>query len=157
MSTLVMHRGLDHAHRLRTVREMQETGAPIMTGTDTGTVAVYPGFSVHDELALLVEAGLSPMAALHAATAEPARYLGADTGRIAAGRAADLVVLDADPAARHPEHDPAVRCGGSRPLDRRRRTPGDPRRGRARRRRHARGGRGRLPVSHTATTRACVG
>jgi imidazolonepropionase-like amidohydrolase len=84
-------------HRLRTVAEMHEHGVPIMTGTDTGTVAVYPGFSVHDELALLVEAGLPPMAALHAATAEPARFLGADTGRVAAGRAADLVVLDADP------------------------------------------------------------
>ncbi len=84
-------------HRLRTVGEMHEHGVPIMTGTDTGTVAVYPGFSVHDELALLVEAGLSPMAALHAATAEPARFLGTDTGRVAAGHAADLVVLDADP------------------------------------------------------------
>jgi cytosine/adenosine deaminase-related metal-dependent hydrolase len=37
------------------------------------------------------------MAALHAATAEPARFLGTDTGRVAAGHAADLVVLDADP------------------------------------------------------------
>ncbi|HEY0452365.1 amidohydrolase family protein [Actinophytocola sp.] len=84
-------------HRLRTVHEMHQHGVPIMTGTDTGTVAVYPGFSVHDELALLVEAGLSPMAALQAATAEPARYLGTNTGRIAAGHAADLVILDANP------------------------------------------------------------
>ena len=85
------------AHRLRTVADMHGHGVPIMTGTDTGTVAVYPGFSVHDELALLVEAGLPAMAALHAATAEPARFLGARTGRIAPGHAADLVVLDADP------------------------------------------------------------
>ena len=85
------------AHRLRTVRELHEHGVPLMTGTDTGTIAVYPGFSVHDELALFVEAGLPPMAALHAATAEPARFLGARTGRIAPGHAADLVVLDADP------------------------------------------------------------
>jgi imidazolonepropionase-like amidohydrolase len=84
-------------HRLRTVADMHAHGVPLMTGTDTGTVAVYLGFSVHDELALLVEAGLSPMAALHAATAEPARFLGADTGRVAPGHAADLVVLDADP------------------------------------------------------------
>ncbi|MFY1637092.1 amidohydrolase family protein [Solwaraspora sp. WMMB335] len=83
--------------RLQVVGEMHGHGVPIMTGTDTGTVAVYPGFSVHDELALLVEAGLPPMAALHAATAEPARFLGSDTGRVAAGHAADLVVLDADP------------------------------------------------------------
>lgn len=85
------------AHRLATVADMHAHGVPIMTGTDTGTVAVYPGFSVHDELGLLVRAGLSPMAALYAATAEPARFLGARTGRIAPGHAADLVVLDADP------------------------------------------------------------
>ncbi len=85
------------AHRLATVADLHAHDVPIMTGTDTGTVAVYPGFSVHDELALLVEAGLSPMAALHAATAAPARFLGARTGRIAPGHAADLVVLDADP------------------------------------------------------------
>lgn len=85
------------AHRLRTVGELHEHGVPIMTGTDTGTVAVYPGFSVHDELALFVRAGLPPMAALRAATAEPGRFLGTDTGRVDAGHAADLIVLDADP------------------------------------------------------------
>lgn len=70
-----------------------------MTGTDTGTVAVWPGFSVHDELELFVAAGIPPMAALHAATAEPAAFLGTRTGRVAPGHAADLVILDADPLA----------------------------------------------------------
>jgi imidazolonepropionase-like amidohydrolase len=86
-------------HRLAIVGEMHRAGVPIMTGTDTGTCGVYPGFSVHDELALLVAAGLSPMAALAASTVEPARFLGANTGRIAPGAAADLVVLGADPLA----------------------------------------------------------
>ncbi|GAB1514533.1 amidohydrolase family protein [Actinophytocola sp. KF-1] len=84
-------------HRLRTVRRLHEAGVPLMTGTDTGTVAVWPGFSVHDELELFVAAGIPPMAALYAATAEPAAFLGTRTGRIAPGHAADLVILDANP------------------------------------------------------------
>jgi hypothetical protein len=86
-------------HRLRTVRHLHEAGVPLMTGTDTGTVAVWPGFSVHDELELFVAAGIPPMAALHAATAEPAAFLGTRTGRVAPGHAADLAILDADPLA----------------------------------------------------------
>jgi imidazolonepropionase-like amidohydrolase len=84
-------------HRLRTVGQLHEAGVPLMTGTDTGTVAVWPGFSVHDELALMVEAGLPPMAALYASTAEPAAFLNARTGRVARGHLADLAILDADP------------------------------------------------------------
>jgi len=86
-------------HRLTIVGAMHKAGVPIMTGTDTGTCGVFPGFSVHDELALFVDAGLSPMAALAASTAEPARFLGANAGRVAPGAAADLVVLGADPLA----------------------------------------------------------
>ncbi|MFI7676646.1 amidohydrolase family protein [Actinophytocola sp. NPDC049390] len=84
-------------HRLRTVRRLHEAGVPLMTGTDTGTVAVWPGFSVHDELELFVSAGIPPMAALYAATAEPADFLGTRTGRIAPDHAADLAILDANP------------------------------------------------------------
>jgi imidazolonepropionase-like amidohydrolase len=56
---------------------------------------------MHDELALLVRAGLTPMQALRAATYEPAAYLGAldSLGTIRPGRAADLVLLDRDPLA----------------------------------------------------------
>ncbi|GAA3750657.1 amidohydrolase family protein [Plantactinospora mayteni] len=85
------------AHRLRMVGELHRAGVPLMVGTDVGTCGLFPGFSVHDELGLLVEAGLTPMAALHAATAEPASFLGARTGRIARHCAADLVMLDANP------------------------------------------------------------
>jgi imidazolonepropionase-like amidohydrolase len=58
---------------------------------------VWPGFSVHDELALFVQAGIPPMAALHATTAEPAAFLGTRTGRVAGDHLADLVILDANP------------------------------------------------------------
>ena len=59
----------------------------------------FPGFSVHDELALLVEAGLTPMEALQSATRNPARYFDrlADLGTVESGKIADLVLLDADP------------------------------------------------------------
>jgi imidazolonepropionase-like amidohydrolase len=57
-----------------------------------------PGFSLHDELARLVAAGLTPAEALAAATTEPASYLQADSiGRIRAGAVADLVLLDGNP------------------------------------------------------------
>jgi len=80
---------------------MHRAGVPILAGTDVGNPFVYPGFSLHDELGLLVEAGLTPAAALRAATLDPARYLGvADSlGSVARGKRADLVLLDADPLA----------------------------------------------------------
>ena len=55
---------------------------------------------MHDELALLVDAGLTPAEAISAATATAAEHFGlADRGRIAPGMRADLVLLDADPTA----------------------------------------------------------
>jgi hypothetical protein len=74
-------------------------GVGLLVGTDLGTREIYPGFSVHDELALLVErVGLSPLEALRAATLNPARYLGADSlGTVAAGKVADFVVLEGNP------------------------------------------------------------
>ena len=80
---------------------MRRDGALILAGTDLGNPYVYPGRSLHDELASLVEAGYSPAAALRAATLDPARYLRlADSlGTIAVGHAADLILLDADPVA----------------------------------------------------------
>ena len=57
------------------------------------------GFCVHDELATMVRAGMTPLAALQTATINPARYLGREMtlGTIAPGRSADLVLLDANP------------------------------------------------------------
>ena len=77
-------------------------GVPLLAGTDTPNPFVYPGFSLHDELELLVEAGLSPLAALQASTLNPARYLGAtdSLGTVEPGKVADLVLLRANPLER---------------------------------------------------------
>jgi imidazolonepropionase-like amidohydrolase len=72
-----------------------------LAGTDVLNPYCFPGFSLHDELGLLVEAGLSPMEALQAATLNPARFLGKekDLGTVEKGKIADLVLLDASPLA----------------------------------------------------------
>jgi imidazolonepropionase-like amidohydrolase len=73
----------------------------MLAGTDAMNPFCFPGFSLHDELALLVESGLTPLAALQSATLRPAEYLGRaeEFGIIAAGKRADLVLLSADPLA----------------------------------------------------------
>ncbi len=87
------------AARLATVRALAHAGAPLLLGTDMGNPWVVAGFSVHEELANLVEAGLSPAAALRAATRTPAECLGAtgEFGAVAPGLRADLLLLEADP------------------------------------------------------------
>jgi imidazolonepropionase-like amidohydrolase len=86
------------ARRMRLAGELARAGVPLMTGTDLGTAYLLPGFSLHDELRFLVQAGLSPAQALRAATLEPARSLGRrDQGTVERGKVADLVLLDADP------------------------------------------------------------
>ncbi|HYV63323.1 MAG TPA: amidohydrolase family protein, partial [Bryobacteraceae bacterium] len=84
---------------LKMIGEMNRAGVPILAGTDTAAgVRVYPGFSLHQELSLLVKAGLSPMQALQSATSNAAKFLElADSGTIERGKRADLVLLDADP------------------------------------------------------------
>jgi imidazolonepropionase-like amidohydrolase len=71
----------------------------MMTGTDTPIPSVIPGFSVHDELMDLTSAGLTPYEALRAATFNPAEFLGVagEAGSIAAGKRADLLLLEANP------------------------------------------------------------
>ena len=87
------------AQFLATVGAQRAAGVGILAGSDCANAYVVPGFALHDELRLLVEAGLSPADALAAATSSPARFLGLgeDRGTIAPGRRADLVLLDADP------------------------------------------------------------
>ena len=84
---------------LKMVGDMNKAGVPLLAGTDTAAgVRVYPGFSLHEELELLVQAGLTPMEALQAATRNAGKYLGlTDTGTIEPEKRADLVLLDADP------------------------------------------------------------
>lgn len=85
--------------RAAQVGRLARSGVPLLAGTDAGWPWVIWGFSVHEELKLLVEAGLTPLQALKAATLIPARYLGAmdSLGTVATGKLADLVVLDGDP------------------------------------------------------------
>jgi imidazolonepropionase-like amidohydrolase len=83
------------------VLQMQSFGVGVLAGTDTGDPYVVPGFALHDEMESLVEAGLTPLQALNAATINPARYFNVDTSRgtIEKGKLASLVLLDADPLA----------------------------------------------------------
>jgi imidazolonepropionase-like amidohydrolase len=81
------------------VGTMRKAGVEFLAGTDVMNPYCLPGFSLHDELALLVQAGLTPMEALQAATRNPARFFGneKEMGTVQAGKLADLVLLDADP------------------------------------------------------------
>ncbi len=83
------------------VGEMQRTGVKILAGTDTPNAYDIAGFGLHDELALLVKAGLTPMQALVSATRSPAEYLGEldRQGTVEKGKFANLILLDADPLA----------------------------------------------------------
>lgn len=85
--------------RFELVGEMHRAGVGLLAGSDVLNPYCFPGFSLHDELEWLVKAGLPPIAALQAATRNPALFLGrmADSGTVEAGKLADLVLLDADP------------------------------------------------------------
>lgn len=85
--------------RIRTVAAMQRAGVGLLAGTDVPSPFLVPGLSLHQELELLVAAGLSPLEALRAATLNPARYLEAtdSLGTVRAGNLADLMLLDANP------------------------------------------------------------
>src|SRR5580704_13391343 len=90
-----------YERKLQIVGAVHRAGVPLLAGTDAGWVQpyVYAGFSLHDELAMLVQAGLTPMESLQAATINPARFLGMekDLGTIEKGKVANLVLLEADP------------------------------------------------------------
>jgi imidazolonepropionase-like amidohydrolase len=92
-----------HAQLLRksmdVVAQMQKAGVKILAGTDAPAPYVFPGFGLHDELQLLVEAGLTPLEALQSATKSPAEFLHTtkDSGTMEKGKLADLVLLDANP------------------------------------------------------------
>ena len=78
---------------------LHRSGVMILAGTDAPEPYVPPGFSLHQELEMLVESGLTPASALAAATINNAHALGqqAHLGSIEPGKLADLVILDADP------------------------------------------------------------
>jgi imidazolonepropionase-like amidohydrolase len=81
--------------------EMHVAGVSLLVGSDSLDEGVIPGFSLHLELAQLVKAGFTSMEAIHSATAGAAEFLGntRDFGTIETSQLADLVLLDANPAA----------------------------------------------------------
>ena len=84
---------------LQNVGQAHAAGVRIVAGTDAGDTYVFPGFAVHEELAELVRAGLTPADALRSATIDAALFTDADRdyGSIEVGKVADLVLLDANP------------------------------------------------------------
>lgn len=87
-------------HAIATVRQLKAHGVPILAGSDAPNPGTAHGASIHRELALLVQAGLTPSEALTAATAAPAAALHLnDRGRIAVGLRGDLLLVNGDPTA----------------------------------------------------------
>jgi len=95
--------GVDYAHARSTVFAFHRAGVTILAGTDAYRGPAFPasiqhGEAFHEELGLLIEAGLTPVEALRSATVVPAEYFGfTDRGVIEAGRRADLLLIDGDP------------------------------------------------------------
>jgi hypothetical protein len=85
-----------NARDARLAVALHQAGVQLLAGTDE---YFLPGFGLHEELALLVQAGLSPLAALRTATLNPAEFLGREkeSGSIAVGKRADLVLLERNP------------------------------------------------------------
>ena len=84
----------------RFVKTLSDAGVRVGAGSDSGAGVIPTGWGTHHEMQLLVKAGLSPMQALEAATGNAAELLSdgeSDYGTIAAGKVADLVLLDANP------------------------------------------------------------
>lgn len=80
------------------VGQMHRAGVRLVTGTDMSAGVVHPGFSMHEELELLVQVGLTPAEALRAATINPAHlYPKTNAGVVGTGKRADLVLLEASP------------------------------------------------------------
>ena len=89
---------------MKLVKMMKDARVKILAGTDTSPNPfaipyLFPGFSLHDELASYVKVGLTPLEALQTATRNPAEFLGLvnELGTIEKGKFADLVLLDSNP------------------------------------------------------------
>jgi imidazolonepropionase-like amidohydrolase len=97
----VAARHKEHELSMKVLPMLQHAGIPILAGTDAGYLNSfnYPGEGLHDELELYVKAGLTPQQALVSSVVTGPRFLGhADRyGAIATGKAADILILDANP------------------------------------------------------------
>lgn len=84
----------------RDLREMHEAGVELLVGSDVAVLNIYPGFSIHDEMALFVkEIGMTPSEVIERATSRSARFLkiSDSVGTVERGKVADLVLLEANP------------------------------------------------------------
>lgn len=90
---------LDYQRKFSIVKMLLDTGNRFLAGTDCLNPYCFPGFSLHDELDLLVQAGLNPAQAIEAATLNPARYMKQEKlwGSIEKGKRADVVLLNRNP------------------------------------------------------------
>jgi imidazolonepropionase-like amidohydrolase len=88
-----------HARQLEIGRIMHRAGVKFLAGTDLSNPWIFPGFSLHDELANFVAIGMTPLQALQTATLNPARFYSAvdSMGTVGVNKIADLVVLDGNP------------------------------------------------------------
>ena len=101
-TTWLEERRADYALSQKFIKTMHDAGVMIAVGSDSGVGNVAFGWGTHQEMRQLVEAGLTPVAAIAAATGNAARVLegnDAEFGVVAAGKIADLVVLGADPTS----------------------------------------------------------
>ncbi len=87
------------AFNSKLIRAFEAAGIPIVAGTDAGIPGVVPGFSLHDELKSLSQAGMSNLQVLESATRLPSEWLRVadDRGTVEPGKRADLLLLNADP------------------------------------------------------------
>jgi imidazolonepropionase-like amidohydrolase len=83
--------------RRRLIKELHDAGVPFALGSDAPQMWNVPGFSIHRELKSMIDAGLTPYQALKTGTVNVGVYFGTNDGILAAGRRADLLLLDANP------------------------------------------------------------
>jgi len=83
------------------VRDMNEAGIPLMVGTDLMVPGIFPGYAVHEEMAIWQEAGIPAADVLRSATLVPAQFMGLGDrlGSISEGKTASMVLVRADPLA----------------------------------------------------------
>ena len=86
----------EEAHRVL-LRAMEEAGVTVLAATDANAWLTIAGFSLHDELQALVEAGISPVKALKSATSAPAKIVKNNAGVLDVGRRADMLLLNENP------------------------------------------------------------
>jgi imidazolonepropionase-like amidohydrolase len=90
-----------HQDIMKSLKWVRNAGIPVVAGSDTGNFLTFPGVSLHREIELLVDSGLSPMEAISAATANAARLLGTEDkiGTVEKGKLADIIIVDGNPTS----------------------------------------------------------